>query len=227
MSRLRINRYHRGFIVAGVLLILSLIFTILVKTVDVQPIGPAGTSVGFSRINKAFTDVFRINMVLYHITQVLGYAALLVVAFFGLGGAMQFIKRKKILKVDRELLAAGVLYVVVLGLYTFFEKVIINYRPVIMPDETAPEASFPSSHTLLACVVFISASILCETYVRSSRARKVTKTVFYILTAIMVIGRLFSGVHWLTDVLAGILYSSALLTAFITFVDLPEKRRIN
>ena len=227
MSRIKISRNYRGFITAGVLLLLALLFTVLVKTVDVQPIGPQDTSVGFSRPNKAFADVFGFNNVLYVFTQILGYCALLVVGFFGLGGAMQFIKRKRILKVDRELLGAGTLYVVVLALYAFFEKVIINYRPVIMPDETEPEASFPSSHTLLACVVFISAAILCETYVRSSRARKLTKTVFYVLAAVMVICRLFSGVHWLTDIIAGLLYSAALLAAFKTFNDLPEKRRLN
>ena len=227
MSRFRINRNYQGFITAGVILVIALIFTVLVKTVDVQAIGPAGTSVGFSKINKAFADAFGFNNILYILTQLLGDAALLVVGFFGLGGALQFIKRKRILKVDRELLGAGTLYVVVLALYAFFEKVIVNYRPVIMPDETEPEASFPSSHTLLACVVFISAAILCETYVRSARARKITKSVFYALTAVMVICRLFSGVHWLTDIIAGLLYSAALLAAFKTFTDLPEKHRLN
>ena len=96
-----------------------------------------------------------------------------------------------------------------------------------MPDESTPEASFPSSHTMLACVVFISAAILCETYVRSSRARKISQYVFYALTLVMIIARLFSGVHWLTDIVAGILYSAALLAAFKTFVDLPEKHRLN
>lgn len=227
MGRFKINRNYRGFITAGILLLAAIIFTVLVKTVDVQPIGPAGTSVGFARMNKVFADLFHFNNFLYIFTQLLGYAALLVVAFFGLGGALQFIKRKRILKVDRELLGAGVLYVTVLALYALFEKVIINYRPVIMPDETEPEASFPSSHTLLACVVFISAAILCETYVRSSRARKITKTVFYILTAVMILARMISGVHWITDIIAGMIYSAALLMAFKTFTDLPEKRRIN
>ena len=116
MSRLKIDRNYRGFITAGILLVIALLFTVLVKVVDVQAIGPEGTSIGFASLNKAFADVFGFNSLLYVLTQFLGYAALLVVAFFGFGGAMQFIKRRKILKVDRELLGAGVLYIVVLGL---------------------------------------------------------------------------------------------------------------
>ena len=204
---MRIRKRDIPFVTALVLLAVSLIFTVLVKLVDVQAVGPQGTSVGFAGLNKAFSDLVGTNMFLYKVTQLLGYLALAVVAFFGFGGMLQLVKRKSVLKVDRELRAAGVLYVIVLALYVFFEKVVVNYRPVIMPDETAPEASFPSSHTLLACVVFGSAIILADTYVRSDKARKIVKLVFAALTVIMVIGRLFSGVHWITDIVAGLLFS--------------------
>ncbi|MBP0969882.1 MAG: phosphatase PAP2 family protein [Oscillospiraceae bacterium] len=215
------------FVTSGVLLAVSLLFTLLVKVVDVQAIGPQETSVGFAGLNKAFSDLIGTNMLLYKLTQLLGYLALGVVAFFGFGGMLQLVKRKSLMKVDRELRAAGVLYVVVLTLYVAFEKIIINYRPIIMPDETAPEASFPSSHTLLACVVFGSAFILADTYVRKAKARRIVRIVFAALTAVMVIGRLLSGVHWLTDIIAGLLYSACLISAFKGYVDLPEPRRRN
>lgn len=224
---MKIKKKYRLFILSAVLLVISLLFTVLVKVVDVQPVGPQDTEVGFSKINKGFSDLIGTNMLLYKVTQLLGYLALGVVAFFGFGGMLQLVKRKSLKKVDKELIGAGVLYAVVLAMYVAFEKVIINYRPVIMPDETAPEASFPSSHTLLACVVFGSAIILADTYVRSDRARKIVKAVFAALTVIMVVGRLLSGVHWLTDIIAGLLYSAALVCAFKAYADLPEPRRRN
>jgi len=94
-----------------------------------------------------------------------------------------------------------------------------------MPGETSPEASFPSSHTMLALVVFISAAILCDTYVHDRKARRTVTAVLYGLAAVMVAGRLFSGVHWLTDIIAGILYSSFLLVLFKAVMDMPEKKR--
>ena len=224
---MKIKKKYRKFVDAAALLAAALLFTLLVKVVDVQAIGPQETSVGFAKINKAFADAVGTNMLLYKLTQLLGYAALAVVAFFGFGGMMQLVKRKSLLKVDRELLGAGVLYVVVLALYVAFEKIIVNYRPVIMPGETAPEASFPSSHTLLACVVFGSAVILVDTYVRKHKARKRVRAIFVILIIVMVVGRLFSGVHWITDIVAGLLFSGSLLSAFKGYIDLPQPQRRN
>lgn len=224
---MKIKKKYRKFVDAAALLAAALLFTLLVKVVDVQAIGPQETSVGFAKINKAFADAVGTNMLLYKLTQLLGYAALAVVAFFGFGGMMQLVKRKSLLKVDRELLGAGVLYVVVLALYVAFEKIIVNYRPVIMPGETAPEASFPSSHTLLACVVFGSAVILADTYVRKHKARKRVRAIFVILIIVMVVGRLFSGVHWITDIVAGLLFSGSLLSAFKGYIDLPQPQRRN
>ncbi|MBR5071318.1 MAG: phosphatase PAP2 family protein [Oscillospiraceae bacterium] len=224
---MKIKKKYRKFVDAAVLLAAALLFTLLVKVVDVQTIGPQDTSVGFAKINKAFSDLVGTNMFLYKLTQLLGYAALAVVAFFGFGGMMQLVKRRSLMKVDRELLGAGVLYVVVLALYVAFEKIIVNYRPVIMPGETAPEASFPSSHTLLACVVFGSAVILADTYVRKHKARKRVRAAFIILILVMVIGRLLSGVHWITDIVAGLLFSGSLLSAFKGYIDLPQPQRRN
>ena len=224
---MKIKKKYRKFVDAAVLLAAALLFTLLVKVVDVQTIGPQDTSVGFAKINKAFSDLVGTNMFLYKLTQLLGYAALAVVAFFGFGGMMQLVKRKSLMKVDRELLGAGVLYVVVLALYVAFEKIIVNYRPVIMPGETAPEASFPSSHTLLACVVFGSAVILADTYVRKHKARKRVRAIFVILILVMVTGRLLSGVHWITDIVAGLLFSGSLLSAFKGYIDLPQPQRRN
>ena len=224
---MKIKKKYRKFVDAAVLLVAALLFTLLVKVVDVQAIGPQETSVGFAKINKAFADAVGTNMLLYTLTQLLGYAALAVVAFFGFGGMMQLVKRKSLMKVDRELLGAGVLYVVVLALYVTFEKIIVNYRPVIMPGETAPEASFPSSHTLLACVVFGSAVILADTYVRKHKARKRVRAIFVILIIVMVVGRLFSGLHWITDIVAGLLFSGSLLSAFKGYIDLPQPQRRN
>ena len=160
---MKIRKKYRKFADAVILLAAALLFTLLVKVVDVQPIGPQETSVGFAKVNKAFADLIGTNMLLYKLTQLLGYAALAVVAFFGFGGMMQLVKRKSLLKVDRELLGAGVLYAVVLALYVAFEKLIVNYRPVIMPDETVPEASF-RHRTLCLHALFSAAPSYLQTH---------------------------------------------------------------
>ena len=151
---------HRRLLTSGVGLLLTVILIALIRFVDVAPIGAQGTSIGLSHLNQFVFDFFGVNMLWYNITDWLGIAAVLTAFLFAIIGLVQLIKRRSLLKVDREILALGVLYLVVIGLYIIFETVIINYRPIIMPDNTRPEASFPSSHTMLVCVIMGSAAML-------------------------------------------------------------------
>ena len=144
---------------------LTVILIALVRLVDAAPIGAQGTSIGLSHLNQFVFDLFGVNMLWYNITDWLGVAAVLTGFVFAVTGLVQLIKRRSLLKVDREILALGGLYIVVIGLYLFFENVIINYRPIIMPDNTSPEASFPSSHTMLVCVIMGSAAMLINRYI--------------------------------------------------------------
>ena len=118
------------------------------------------------------------------------------------------------LKVDREILSLGGLYIVVIGLYLFFENVIINYRPIIMPDNTHPEASFPSSHTMLVCVIMGSAAMLINRYFKNKPLNRILRAVCYVIIGVTVVGRLIAGVHWFTDILGGILISVTLLSLY-------------
>ena len=163
---------------------LTVILIALVRLVDAAPIGAQGTSIGLSHLNQFVFDLFGVNMLWYNITDWLGVAAVLTGFVFAVTGLVQLIKRRSLLKVDREILSLGGLYIVVIGLYLFFENVIINYRPIIMPDNTSPEASFPSSHTML------------------------------VIIGVTVVGRLIAGVHWFTDILGGILISVTLLSLY-------------
>lgn len=193
---------------------LFLLLIVLVKCVDVATVEATKTKIGLSHLNKAFAELTGVNIIWYKVTTVLGIFLLLVAGMFALIGLYQLVKRKNLLKVDYEILSLGGLYAVVLILYVFFEKVIINYRPIIMKGKTEPEASFPSSHTMLVCVVMGSAIMLVDRYIRDERIAKIIKAICGIVIAVTVIGRLICGVHWLTDITGGVLISSTLLLIF-------------
>ena len=209
-----------------VLLAVTVLFCILVCFVDVAAIGPAGTKVGFSHLNGWFRDLIGTNMVLYRITNLLGYLALLVCCGFAFMGGMQLLQGKSLKKVDRNIIAVGVFYVIIIALYLLFEKVAINYRPIIMPGEDAPEASFPSSHTMLALTVFGSAPWIMNRYLKDANVRKIFTAVCWILGILTVVLRLLSGVHWLTDIIAGFLISATLLAGFkIVLAQIKPKKK--
>ena len=205
---------NRLFALGAACMVLFLIFIVLVKTVNVAPIGPQETSVGFSAINGAFHALTGFSKLWYLLAKGLGILAILVVAFFAGVGLFQLIKRRGIQNVDRTILATGGLYAVMLMFYVLFEKVVINYRPIIMEGETAPEASFPSSHTLMGCVVFGSAIMIAGRYFGKTLTAYILQILAGILLLVAVISRLVCGVHWLTDIVGGVLLSGALLSVY-------------
>jgi undecaprenyl-diphosphatase len=215
----------KKFIAAGAFFIAFLLLIIGLKTVGVSAVGPMGTEIGFSRINAAVHGALGVHTVWYEITELLGYVAILVMAAFVAVGLIQLIRRKSFREVDAEIYAVGGLYAVMAALYAFFEIVVINYRCVIMSGATEPEASFPSSHTMLACVVLASAIILVGRYIKKGALRLSLKIACTVLCVAVTVGRLLSGVHWLTDIIGGILISAALVLAFWGVLDLIGKRR--
>ena len=110
-------------------------------------------------------------------------------------------------------------YVLVIGCYVLFELVVINYRPVIMPGVEGVEASFPSSHTMLICSVMGSTAMVLKKYVKRDALRMGLQVGCVIVAVITVAGRLLSGVHWVTDILGGVLLSCALLALFSLLRD--------
>lgn len=209
----------RGFLTAGIGGSAAIILILLIRFVDVAPIGPQGTSIGLSHLNQFVFELFGVHLLWYDITDWLGIAAILTAFVFAVAGIIQLIKRKSLLKVDREILTLGGLYLIVIGLYLLFENVIVNYRPIIMPDNTRPEASFPSSHTMIVCVIMGSAAMLIGKYIKNKTLCRILRAVCYVIIGVTVVGRLIAGVHWLTDIIGGILISVTLLALYVEVKD--------
>ena len=205
---------NKKFVKAAVSLALFVLTIVLVKTVDVAAVGPAGTEIGLSHLNNGFHELIGTHMFLYQMTNLLGFWAILCGCVFAVIGIVQLVQRKSLAKVDKKILALGGLFVVTGVLYVLFEKVDINCRPILMEGETVPEASFPSSHTVLACVIFGSVAMIVRDYVNDKKTAALVQNACLVLMVVAVLGRLFSGVHWLTDILGGLFLSYALLQAF-------------
>ena len=189
-----------------------ILWTLLISFVDVRPIGPRDSAVGFATINGMFHNLTGVHMTLYHITDWLG---LVPVAFgfgFAIVGLIQWIKRKHILKVDYSILTLGVYYIVVLAAYLFFEEFVVNYRPVLINGYL--EASYPSSTTLLVLCVMPTALMQLNTHIKNQNLLLCAAWAIRSFVAFIVIGRLLSGVHWLTDVVGGILLSIGLVMLY-------------
>ena len=186
-----------------------LLWTILICFVDVSAIGPNGSMVGFATLNKAIHNLTGVNMTLYVITDWLGLAPIFTALCFSILGIIQLIKRKSILKVDRSIISLGVFYIAVISVYIMFEYVVINYRPVLINGYL--EASYPSSTTMLTLTVMITAIMQLRSRIKAKTLKTAITLIITLFTIFMVIGRALSGVHWITDIIGGILISLGLI----------------
>lgn len=221
-------KHKTGYTLSGVFGALFLLLIVLVKAVDVAAIGPEGTKIGLSHLNGAVHALFGFSPMWYKLTQALGLFAIGVAAAFALVGLVQLVQRRSFWKVDRSLAGLGVLYALVAMFYVLFEVVVVNYRPIIMPDAEHVEASFPSSHTMLVCVVMGGAMMLALRKLTGrydGGKRAAVEGVCALVIALTVFGRLVSGVHWFTDILGGVLLSAALLALYAGFLGRPGKQR--
>ena len=218
------NKTH--FIITAALFLLFIVFTILVKTVDVAVPSFDGTSpeVGFMHLNAAAHEALGVSTLWYDISDVMGLFVLLAVGVFALLGLLQWIKRKNLLKVDASILLLGVFFVLVAVFYVLFEVIVINYRPIMV--EGVWEASYPSSHTMLVCCV-MGASVFAVSRLCAVKKWNVIYGAFSsVVILVTVVGRLLSGVHWLTDIMGGVLLSAALVMLYVsvlTYVEFKNK----
>jgi len=214
------NNKKRNFFISTVFILLAVIFTILVKVVDVKIIGVNESSIGCASLNQFVFETIGVNMIWYHITDWLGLVPIFMAMVYALIGLIQLIKRKSIIKVDKEIIILAFFYIVVISLYVFFENFIVNYRPILMNGFL--EASYPSSHTLMT-ICLCGSSIIVNKKLFNNKITKFVNILSLVIILITVIGRLISGVHWFTDIIGGMLIALALLMILYSLVDVIRK----
>ena len=202
---------------ALLLLAAFVLWTALVRCVDVRAIGPLGTRVGFASLNAAFHGLTGTHEALYVITDWLGLVPIAAASGFAALGLAEWIKRRSLAKVDRSILVLGAFYLLVIAVYVLFELVVVNYRPVLIDGRL--EASYPSSTTLLTACVTPTAALELGARIKNTAVRRCTVILLSAFVAFMVIGRLISGVHWLTDIIGGVLVSGGLVMLCAAFRD--------
>ena len=211
----------RLFLVAASALVTFLLWTVLVRVVDVQQIGPEGSVVGFAAFNAFVHGITGVHMGLYELTDLLSVIPLAIIGGFGFLGLVQWIKRKSFAKVDYSILVLGGFYILVLAIFAMFEVMVINYRPVLIEGKL--EASYPSSTTMLVMCVLPTAVMQLRGRIQNRVLNHGVSFVLGAFMGFMVVVRLISGVHWITDIIGGALLSTGLVVLYTAFVKLERK----
>ena len=187
-------------------------WTTAICFIDVKSIGPYGSYVGLSTLNKFVHESTGTNMLLYTITDWAGLAPVGTAFGFAVFGLTKWIKRKKFLCIDKDILFLGVFYLLVITAYILFEVFVINYRPILIDGYL--EASYPSSTTMLSLCIMLTTIFQFRHRIRNKKIRRWLIIIVLTFTVFMVAGRSISGVHWFTDIAGGILLSLGLVYTY-------------
>ena len=206
-------------------LLAFIVFTIIVKTVDVTFIVTNGTYIGLSHFNyevgnwvislSKMKDMKVISDILFYIA--LGYSTI----FFAIG-VYQWIKGKSLKAVDKEIYLLAAIYVVIGLIYLVFEIVKVNYSPL---SDNGLKASYPSTH------VFVGASLtLVNTFIAVKMLKidaKLFRLIIYtssiIICLLLAFTRLLSLKHWCSDIIACLMLIPAVYFLFLHFYKYLQK----
>ena len=211
----------KGMITGIALILIFILWTILIRTVDVQPAGVNGTNIGFAAVNTWFHQLTGVHLWIYTVTDWLGLVPIVICICFGVLGLVQLIRRKNLKKVDADIILLGIYYILVILGYLIFEMIPINYRPILI--DGAMEASYPSSTTLLVLSVMPTLKFQIDRRSASDTVKRITTAFVILFSAFMVIGRLVAGVHWLTDIIGAILLSAGLYLVYRSAVVITDR----
>lgn len=208
-------------VVSGALTLCFVLFTILVKFVDTAYVGITGKKIGFSSLNAAVFDRVKVSDLYDKLSDVIMIVAIILIAVAFVFAVIQLVKRKSLKKIDKELYAFAIVLVLTALVYVLFEIVDLNFRPILI--EGKPEASYPSSHTMLALVVFMCYGCYFLSNAKSKNIKILSASVTSVLIVLSVLFRVLSGMHWITDIIASVILSLMLASYYILINIIIQK----
>ena len=137
------------------------------------------------------------------ITNIILVIAFLVLLIFVILGLYQWISRKSLKKVDKPLLFMPIPLALMAIVYFVFDKlIVVNTRP-----NGSGEPSFPSTHTMVTATIFFCVAVILPKYVKN----KIFLSIIYLLMLVLIagvsVGRVLANMHWVTDVIAGLIFA--------------------
>jgi undecaprenyl-diphosphatase len=149
--------------------------------------GDAGDPIGPRGFEDAMRDV-----------TALGSAAVLVIAVLAVAGFLALAKSYRLALFTLVASAGG------LALSSALKYLIDRPRPELAPaDAFTFTSSFPSGHSMMAAVIYLTLAALVARLMEKKRLKGYALGIAMMLTLLVGVSRIYLGVHWPSDVLAG------------------------
>ena len=184
--------------------VLFVVLTVLLLTVDRKNTGVSDTFLGLFTINVSVFKAIGSSEIFDKLTDLFLLIAFLVVILELVIACVQLVKRKNFLKIDKSLVFYNVMLFVVVVLYVLFDLFPVNFRPL------GVEPSYPSTHVLVSVSILISSLFISSEFIKNAKLNKTFKICAICVAGLSTVLRLFAGVHYLTDIIGGLLLGLAI-----------------
>ncbi len=217
-------------IAAGVCFSLFLLLTVLLLTVDVD-YAVLHAPVGLSTINGFVFEAIGVNAEWEMVSGVLFLAAVACVITIGVlacfkrfrGGLRNLFSAERWNPNEFDMLVGA--WILMAVCFVIFEIFVINYRPILENGEM--EASFPSTHALISVVIFGTMMLWISHRLKKMPLEIFLLVLFGVLMVVSVLARLVMGVHWLTDILGGVLLGGAIVSLCGAGISYLKEREVS
>ena len=205
------------FIASGSLFLIFIVFTILVKTIDVHYYYN-NTYVGFYSLNYQFGELvtnFGKYDVMKKISDIILYLSFAYILGLLVFAVIEIIKLKSIKKINKRYFLVLGGYIATVVLYFIFEIVKVNYSPDSLVNDLKP--SYPSSHVFLGCMFYLLNSYTAIKLLKPEK-EWISDLIYggtFVICLLEIFTRSLSAKHWLTDIIASIILVCTLYTLFI------------
>ena len=235
----------RLFLILGFLfMVLFCVLTFCLTTVDIGNIpfenqdgslaSPLATQrLGLSSINKSFHKAFPYNDSFYKLSKIASIFMFMILALPVIYGVLDLIEAKGLKNLNRRNYVILCYLALIAILYVFFDHVVLNYRPVVMDmeeylDAGHAAASYPSTHALLSTTIGGLGIVESLRRFKKPWLKWVSLACISVISVVVLLSRTFAGVHWLTDIVAGVLFGLSMVFLYISVssvIDAESKEK--
>lgn len=222
------SELKKGICITSISLGLFIILIILLKCVDVKTLYDCD-SIGLAGLNKVYYKEY--NKALDILSDVIFYLVIAFNVFLIVLYAINLSKTKSLKAGYKFYIYFSILLLGII-LWLLFDKVIcINTRPNI--KDGVVEGSFPSTHVFLTAYIVLSSPYLFLKMEKNKGLEKANKLgfeeiitiIFISIALVMTVLRLYSGMHWLTDCVGGLILGFFLFGLFYLFVCIFKNKK--
>ena len=142
------------------------------------------------------------------ITDIILISSTVILGLFALLGLYQWITRKSLKKVDKQILWMILPMALVAITYLVCDKILTPDKFSFMPTrpDGSGEPSFPSTHVMVVATIFFCVSAALPKYIKSKLALFFIDIVMFALASLTATGRILSDKHSYIDVASAIIF---------------------